>query len=377
MSLKIYKAIPMYEDYLTLFYNKNPQLKSATFNDQLATLRNDFFSSIDFNWATFNTNPNIEIFETISNDYYLQQAYCGYQYIHEPDWIRKIILLQIRDIQPDICIIYPPEQYAEDFLEQIRRSVNHKMLIGGMDGMNRQNNNVFKGYDFVITCSKYISSYYEQHNMPTFALEFGFNTLISCKLQKSPPKYDVGFSGSVMKGIHDDRLDLLKYLIRKIPLSIHSSLHLNGHYKLFSRKALHAINQHKLGDFLSLRAIQNTCKGPLYGLEMFQFLHDSKITLNMHGDRIKFAANIRLYEATGAGSCLLTDWKENICEIFEPDKEVVTYHSKEEAWDKIKFLLKHESIRKQIAERGQKKTLSIYNEANRISGAIRFIQSLV
>ncbi len=375
--MKIFKAIPMYDDYLDYFYNRNPCLKYAPFKTQITALRNDFFSSMDFNWATFNDNPTIDIYETVSNCFYLQQSYCNHSYNKDPDWQSKILLKQINDFQPDICIIYPPEQYTEVFLEQIRGIVHHKILIGGMDGMDRQNINVFKGYDFVITCSKYISSYYEKHNMPTYALEFGFNPLIYGKLQNNVRSHNVGFSGSIMNGIHNDRLDLLKYLIQKTPLTIHSSLHLNGNYKLLSRKALRAINQHEFGNFLSLRAIKKKCKEPLYGLEMFQFLHDSKITLNMHGDKIKFAANIRLYEATGVGSCLLTDWKENLGEIFDIEKEIVTYNCKEEALDKIKFLLRHEPIRKSIACKGQQKTLSKYSEATRIPGVINFINNLL
>lgn len=366
----------MYDAYLDSFYLKNPYLKKASFKEQLSNLQNDFFSSLDFHWDYFNDNKSVEIFETVSNAYHLQQTYCNYSYTHDPNWQSKIILKQINDLQPDICIIYPPEQYSMDFIERIRKTVHHKVLIGGMDGMNRKNINVFKGYDFVITCSKYISSYYENHNMPTYALEFGFNPQINNKLRKGVPKYSVGFSGSIFEGIHDNRLELLKYLVKRAPITIHSSLHLDSHYKLLSRKALHAIKHNNFNDFLSLRAIQNSCMKPLYGLEMFQFLHDSKITLNMHGDKIKFAANIRLYEATGVGSCLLTDWKENLGEIFELEKEIVTYQCQEEALDKIKFLLKHESTRKQIAERGQKKTLSMYNEANRIPGVIQFVSSL-
>ena len=36
---------------------------------------------------------------------------------------------------------------------------------------------------------------------------------------------------------------------------------------------------------------------------------------------------MRLFEATGSGACLVTDWKENLGELFEPDVEVVTYRS--------------------------------------------------
>ena len=42
---------------------------------------------------------------------------------------------------------------------------------------------------------------------------------------------------------------------------------------------------------------------------------------------------MRLYEATGMGSLLLTDRKDNLRQLFEEDHEIVTYESKEEALD--------------------------------------------
>ena len=38
----------------------------------------------------------------------------------------------------------------------------------------------------------------------------------------------------------------------------------------------------------------------------------------------------RLFEATGVGTLLVTDWKKNLHEMFEPGKEVIVYHSPEE-----------------------------------------------
>ena len=370
----IYRALPMYDEYLSAFYAKH-QINNAPFEKQMEMLRNDFFSSIDYNWATFNTDTDVQIFETVDNDLYLQQAYCNNSFIYDPDWRKRIVLKQVSDLQPHVCIIYPPEFYNKEFLDQLRERVHHKILIGGYDGMDRKNQTVFNGYDFVITCSDRISSFYRGVGIPSYALEFGFNQKILNSLNNDSKQYKVGFSGSINVNIHSDRLELLKYLVNKTPIAIRSSFTL-GRYSLLSRKAIRSIKNGTFADFLSLREIKRRNLGALFGMDMFQFLHDSKISLNLHGDKIKFAANIRLYEATGVGSCLLTDWKENIADIFEPDKEIVTFSSKEEALDKIRFLLKHETVRQRIAEQGQKRTLSQYNEANRIPGAIRFVKEL-
>jgi len=74
---------------------------------------------------------------------------------------------------------------------------------------------------------------------------------------------------------------------------------------------------------------------------------------------------MRLYEATGAGSCLLTDAKLNLSELFEPDVEVVTYDSADDCAVKVKYLLDHEDERRAIAEAGQRRTLRDHTFDNR------------
>ncbi len=70
---------------------------------------------------------------------------------------------------------------------------------------------------------------------------------------------------------------------------------------------------------------------------------------------------MRLFEATGVGSCLLTDWKENLHELFAPDAEVLTYRTADEAVEKVEYILKNEAVRRQIAAAGQRRTLRDHN----------------
>lgn len=86
----------------------------------------------------------------------------------------------------------------------------------------------------------------------------------------------------------------------------------------------------------------------------------------MHGEVAgNSAGNIRLFEATGMGTCLVTDYKDNIHELFEPEKEIVTYRSAEECIDKIKWLLNHPDDMEKIAKAGQQRTLRDHTIAKR------------
>ena len=101
---------------------------------------------------------------------------------------------------------------------------------------------------------------------------------------------------------------------------------------------------------------------PCYGAQLYNLLSDSKITLNVHGHvnanygQAKFAAgNIRLFEATGSGCCLLTDRLPFLDEFFIPDEEVITYRNKFEAVEKAKYLLDNPSLAESIARKGHAK----------------------
>ena len=74
---------------------------------------------------------------------------------------------------------------------------------------------------------------------------------------------------------------------------------------------------------------------------------------------------MRLFEATGVGACLLTDSKENLGELFEPDAEVVAYRDADECVEKVRYLLGHESRRREIAAAGQRCTLRNHTFASR------------
>ena len=113
-------------------------------------------------------------------------------------------------------------------------------------------------------------------------------------------------------------------------------------------------------------AIRRRARKPVFGLAMYRLLHDSRITLNTHIDiSPRSASNMRLYEATGVGTCLLTDWKDNLTELFEPDREVVTYKSADEVVEKVRYLLDHERERSAIATAGHRRALRDHTASQR------------
>jgi spore maturation protein CgeB len=87
--------------------------------------------------------------------------------------------------------------------------------------------------------------------------------------------------------------------------------------------------------------------------------------------------NMRMYETTGMGTCLLTDSGDNMADLFEPDREVVTYSSIDECIEKSRYLLDHEDVRRKIALAGQQRTLRDHTMSNRSLQVDSMIQGML
>lgn len=376
-NLRIYKAFPAYQNYLDKYYKENVELSNKTFIEQRQELIYDGFPWI-FSWSTNIGNAEVDLFETVHNCVGLQKAWnIGNEEQVYNDWQIEIVVKQIEIFKPDICVLYPPELFTEQVILRIKDVLKGKTIFVGYDGMNRMNIDIYKPYDLIITCSDYISEYYKLLSKSTYTLNFCFDDTIISKISiANKPKFDLGFSGSIYSNVHDYRYQLLKYLTRYLNVEIRSEFGNEIDYSLLAKRQLKRLLKNRdISNYLALWRISKANTGPIFGLEMFQFLHNSKISLNMHGDHINFAANARLFEITGVGSCMLTDWKENIADIFIPDKEIMTYKSFEEAVDKTKFLLKNNLIREKIAIAGQKKTMERYTYKKSIPELLSFLKT--
>ena len=113
------------------------------------------------------------------------------------------------------------------------------------------------------------------------------------------------------------------------------------------------INFKRINHIIKIKKIFRKNSGQIYGMRMYNLFDQSKIILNNHIDKsANEAANIRLFEGTGVGSCLVTDFKK----YFNfPEDEIVLFNTYEEAVEKINYLSKNPKVAEEIALRGMKK----------------------
>lgn len=113
-------------------------------------------------------------------------------------------------------------------------------------------------------------------------------------------------------------------------------------------------------------ALRSKYQGEAWGLDMYRIMLQSKIVLNRHGEVAQgHSNNMRMYESSGCGAALLTEYSDNLHEIFAED-EHLHYDSPTDAVRHIKAYLHYGKDRERIAANGQKRTLRDHTYAQRM-----------
>ena len=111
---------------------------------------------------------------------------------------------------------------------------------------------------------------------------------------------------------------------------------------------------------------------------MYNIIARTKISFNRHINVAENNANnMRLYEATGMGSLLMTDEKKNLNQMYEIDKEIITYKSKEEAQEKVNFLINNQDKLSEIARAGQARTLKDHTYEIRMKELVEILKKYI
>jgi spore maturation protein CgeB len=120
------------------------------------------------------------------------------------------------------------------------------------------------------------------------------------------------------------------------------------------------------------------CAPQVVGLDYYNVIRNSQVTVNRHTDKsMGSVGNMRMFEATGVGTCLLTDSGENMGDLFLEGKEVVTYRTAKEATDKSQYLMKNEKECAEIALAGQSRTLKEHTIEQRCQYISEIIESRI
>ncbi len=286
-------------------------------------------------------------------------------------WQLDILIKQIETFKPEILYLQDVHGLPHCLRVQIRETfpfIKKLIMFKGYPGRVRE----LRDIDLILAGTPLILQDYRTENLNAELFYHSFDPDILNQLEvgneEESKLHDFTFMGcSGYSTMHVDRFDMLRRLGEETNLNYWLMEDTNQKLSSLAKEALP----------ISTYFPDRTQFGK-FGLEMYRVLKESRVTFNKHTEAAgNVIGNMRMFEATGIGCCLLTDTGKNMKDLFEADKEVVTYESLEECLEKASFLQENESVRQAISEAGQKRTLSDHSLPNRCAQLDDLLQTIL
>ncbi|WP_028137612.1 CgeB family protein [Bradyrhizobium japonicum] len=380
-----------YPRFLLWFYQRQPELEQASYDVQMAARNASLFGVADFYSRNF-AGLKHSAAEIHVNNPFLQTAWARAHGMAIkapesvgsgerrtlPNWLErsvkpfkpllrplarriglspsldeqavKILLAQIEDFRPDV-VLNQDVFHVDTRLAQRIKSIGNPVLIGQV-GIEPSRGHDWSAYDLMISQLPKTVRLFRALGVSAEVNHLAFEPAILEVLPAAPAlDTDISFVGTVSVD-HQQRIALLEAVAQRYNLKLWG----NRPQTLPASSPLHRCFQ-----------------GEVWGADMYQVLRRSRITLNSHIDLAgQEAGNMRLFEATGVGTFLLTDFKDNLDTLFTPELEVATWHSIDDCLAKIARYIEDDDARAEIARAGQDRTLAQHTYRQRVTEILGF-----
>jgi spore maturation protein CgeB len=383
-----------YPRFLNWFYQRRPELENTSYVTQMAARNASLFGVADFYSKGFSAlgHPAAEIHV---NNPYLQAAWAREHGMTLkmaelsnarprgtlPAWVSRavrpfkpmlrplarkiglspklgkqdesILFAQIEDFKPDLVLNQDIFHVDTSVVRRIK-GVGKPILIGQI-GILPPRGEDWTAYDLMISQLPSVVQWFKSLGVPSGVCHLAFEPAILDALPKAPEvDIDVSFVGTVSAD-HRQRIDFLEAVAARYALKLWANLQ-----GLPASSPLH-------------RCLQ----GEVWGADMYQVLRRSRITLNSHIDiASREAGNMRLFEASGVGAFLLTDFKDNLGTLFEPNRDVVAWRSVDDCFKAIDHYLGDDKSRVAIAQAGQARTIAQHTYRHRVGKILGFVDNI-
>lgn len=108
-------------------------------------------------------------------------------------------------------------------------------------------------------------------------------------------------------------------------------------------------------------------RGAALGESMLRVLSAAKVTVNIHGDFMRYGGNMRLFEAAGVGTLQIADDLPGHHEWFTPDETLVTFSDLDDLRAKVAHYLSHDDDRARIAAAAQRHVYAHHTYQQRVA----------
>ena len=110
-----------------------------------------------------------------------------------------------------------------------------------------------------------------------------------------------------------------------------------------------------------------------YYTELKPFYQKAKVNLNITSAQMKTGLNQRVFDVPASGAFLLTDHKEQLFELFEPDKEVITYREPQEARKLARWYADRPAARENIIRAAQRRVSGCHLYRHRLGEILKTV----
>lgn len=320
-----------YGAFLDAHYRSHPGLAEASYDEQWRALMDTHFATADA-YSHNLAKAAVDAHELVVNAGPLQAA-----------WAREhgtglegdaLVLEQVRSFEPDVVYLQNLSVLEDTTLETLRRS---GLLVAGQIASAAPPSERLRRFDLLLTSFPHYVERFRALGVASEYLRIGFDARILEDLSDPSATRELVFVGALNRLRHRRGNGIFNRAARRVPIEFWG---------------------YGLRGWPPWSALRRGYRGEAWGLDMYRLLREARISLNRHITEAEgHANNMRLYEATGVGSFLLTDEGANLAELFVPGREVVTYAGVNDLVEKARHYLRHEEERRAIAAAGQARTL--------------------
>ncbi|MDB6138885.1 MAG: hypothetical protein JWO94_1957 [Verrucomicrobiaceae bacterium] len=352
--MKFLQIHTFYPSYLSRFYANRPSLIDGPPDAIEPEMLADGFGAGHM-WASFLRKAGHETKLIIANDIIAQGKWAAQNLgklslKKKSEWVRKIALEQVNRFDPEVLHLGDPVVFDMDFVRQLKK--RPRWVIGWRAAPTPDTVN-WSGMDLLLSHLDTCLRFGWKHGVRDARFLYpGFPRLVAAEAGQAEPKHDVVFCGN-WTADHAKRNNLIIKVVKaskRKDKPFNLGLYLECHDPSMMPEAVRNLNQ-----------------GSRWGMEMYRTLRSGRIAINAEIDMGRGnAGNMRLFEATGLGTFLLTENNPNLDRYFTPGKEVETFQKADDLIAKIDSYLADSSARERIAKAGQARCLTEHETGGRV-----------
>lgn len=345
-----------YPPFLRAHYGASPGLADETYDAQWRSLMGTFFGTAD-SYSHFLGLLGHDAHELVINCLPLQLAWATENGVRVGPLERLtggrlhgITRAQVARFEPDVLYVQDVRALSPRILRELRRSTR---LLVGQIATELPAWSQLEPFDLLVSSFPHYVPMFRERGIAAELLRIGFDPRVLDELGDVPVAHDTVFVGSLARRRWETGNGALEQAARRVPVDFWG---------------------YGLEGWPGDSPISRRFHGEAWGLDMYRVLAGSRISLNRHGEvAAGHANNMRLYEATGVGTLLLTDERVDLDALFVVGGEIVTYRDGEDLAEKVERLLGDEGERRRIALAGQRRTLAEHSYAMRMQQLVEIL----